>query len=133
MEKSEKKILLVDDDNDFRRATRKILEWDGYQVIEAANSKEGLEKAESESPDLIIIDIIMESYTEGFSMVQKLSENEKTTGIPRIILSTLGIKQDLDMISPEELNTEHILQKTVKKEEFLKTIESTFDMRQNKK
>ena len=130
MEKSEKKILLVDDDNDFRRATRKILEWDGYQVIEAANSVEGLEKAESESPDLIIIDIIMESYTEGFSMVQKLFENEKTNDIPRIILSTLGIIQDFDMISPEELNAEHILQKTVKKEELLKTIESTFAMRQ---
>lgn len=130
MEKSEKKILLVDDDNDFRRAIRKILEWDGYQVIEAVNSKEGLEKAESESPDLIIIDIIMDSYTEGFSMVQKLSENNKTKNILRIILSSLGISQDLDMISADELNAEHILQKTVKKEELLKTIESTFAMRQ---
>ncbi len=133
MEKSEKKILLVDDDNDFRRAIRKILEWDGYQVIEAINGKEGLETAESESPDLIIIDIIMDSYTEGFSMVQKLSENDKTKNILRIILSSLGISQDLDMISPEELKTEHILQKTVKKEELLKTIESTFVMKQNRK
>lgn len=129
MEKSDKKILIVDDDKDFRRATRKILESDGYRVIEAENSVEGLDKAESESPDLIIIDVIMDSYTEGFNMVQKLSENEKTNDIPRIILSTLGIKQDLDMISPEELGTEFILQKTVKKEELLKTIESAFAKR----
>ncbi|MBN1572832.1 MAG: response regulator [Deltaproteobacteria bacterium] len=129
MEKSEKKILLVDDDKDFRRATRKILESDGYQVIEAENSVEGLEKAESEAPDLIIIDVIMDSYTEGFNMIQRLAENAKIKDIPRIILSTLGIKQDLDMIAPEELKTEFILQKTVKKEELIKTIESAFERR----
>lgn len=130
MEKSGKKILLVDDDKDFRRATRKILESDGYQVIEAENSVEGLGKAESEVPDLLIIDVIMDSYTEGFNMVQKLAENEKIKDIPRIILSTLGIKQDLDMISPEELRTEFILQKTVKKEELLRTIEMVFERRE---
>jgi two-component system phosphate regulon response regulator PhoB len=127
MEKSEKTILLVDDDKDFRRATRKILESDGYGVIEAENSVEGLEKAEAELPDLLIIDVIMDSYTEGFNMVQKLAENEKIKDIPRIILSTLGIKQDLDMIAPEELSTEFILQKTVKKEELLRTVETALE------
>ncbi len=47
-----KKILLVDDDSDFRASTRKILESGGYVVVEAATGQEGFAKAKSESPDI---------------------------------------------------------------------------------
>lgn len=124
MEQKGKKILVIDDDNDFRLATRKILESDGYDVVEAKSGKEGFEMAESISPDLVLIDIIMESYTEGFNLVQRLNENEKTKDIPRIVLTTLGIQQDLDSISPKELDTKFILQKPVKKEDLLKMVGS---------
>ena len=124
MEQKGKKILVIDDDDDFRLATRKILESDGYDVVEANSGKEGFDMAESISPDLVLIDIIMESYTEGFNLVQRLNENEKTKDIPRIVLTTLGIQQDLDSISPKELDTKFILQKPIKKEELLKMVGS---------
>ena len=89
-----KKILLVDDDNDFRSATRTILESRGYEVIEAATGKEGFEKAKSESPDLAVIDIIMESFSEGFNLIKRLGQDEWTRGIPRIVLTSLGLQQD---------------------------------------
>lgn len=119
-----KKILLVDDDNDFRSATKKILESGGYVVVEAATGNEGFEKAESERPDLAVIDIIMESFSEGFNLIKRLNDNERTRPIPRIILTSLGLQQEMDMISPEELGSKYILQKPVKKDELLTMVKA---------
>ena len=114
-----KRVLLVDDDNDFRTATRTILESGGYEVIEAATGKEGFEKARSETPDLAVIDIIMETFSEGFNLIKRLGADEKTGKIPRIVLTSLGLQQEMDMITPEELGTKFIMQKPVKAAEFL--------------
>ena len=119
-----KKILLVDDDADFRRATRKILESKGFGVTEATGGNEGYDMAQTENPDLIIIDVIMESFSEGFKLIQKLATNDKTKDVPRILLTTLGIQQDLDMIYPQEIGTKSILQKPIKKEELLASVQA---------
>jgi len=124
MSSTGKKILFVDDDSDFRRATRKILETGGYEVTEAVNGKDGYEKADAGIFDLIIIDVIMESFSEGFNLISKLVQNEKTRDVPRIIMSTLGIQQELDMIYPQDLGTISILQKPVTKEKLLETVAS---------
>ncbi len=118
-----KKILLIDDDGDFRSATRKILESGGYDVVEAVSGEEGFERAKMVAPDLAVIDIIMESFSEGFNLIKKLDSDEKTKGIPRIILTSLGLQQEMDMISPEELGTKYILQKPIKAAEFLAMVE----------
>lgn len=118
-----KKILLVDDDSDFRSATRTILESRGYEVIEAASGKEGFEKAKSDNPDLAVIDIIMESFSEGFNLIKRLGQEEWTKGIPRIVLTSLGLQQETDMVTPEELGTKFIMQKPVKPDEFLEMVE----------
>lgn len=125
MTKTKKKILLVDDDADFVSAITKILEKGGYQVISAPNSKNGQEQARAEAPDLIIIDIIMDTYSEGFSFIKALAADVDTRDIPRIILSSLGIQQHLDMVFPEELGTKQIMQKPVKTEELLEVVRST--------
>ena len=119
-----KKILLVDDDNDFRSATRTILESSGYTVVEASTGKEGFDKAKSESPDLAVIDIIMESFSEGFNLIKRLNQDEWTRGVPRIVLTSLGLQQEMDMVSPEELGTKYIIQKPVKKDEFLAMVQA---------
>ena len=118
-----KKILLVDDDNDFRSATRTILESSGYTVVEASTGKEGFDKAKSESPDLAVIDIIMESFSEGFNLIKRLGQDEWTRGIPRIVLTSLGLQQEMDMVTPEELGTKFIMQKPVKPAELLDLVE----------
>jgi twitching motility two-component system response regulator PilH len=119
-----KRILLVDDDDDFRAATKKILESGGYEVVEATGGEDGFAKAKSERPDLAVIDIIMESFSEGFNLIKRLSDDESTKEIPRIILTSLGIQQETDMISPEELGTRFIIQKPVKTDEFLTMVEA---------
>jgi two-component system alkaline phosphatase synthesis response regulator PhoP len=53
------KILVIDDEKDLRDALRIKLETSGYTVIDAINGEDGLVKAESERPDLILLDIMM--------------------------------------------------------------------------
>jgi CheY-like chemotaxis protein len=65
-------ILIIDDDEDFILATEAILKAAGHSVASANDSKEGLEKVKSEDPDLIILDIMMDSIYEGFSVTTTL-------------------------------------------------------------
>ena len=65
-------ILIIDDDADFILATQAILEAGGHAVTSAGDSKAGLEKIKSVDPDLIILDIMMDSIYEGFSVTTTL-------------------------------------------------------------
>jgi DNA-binding response OmpR family regulator len=66
------KILIVDDDPDFTKSTKMILLADGYEVVTASDGKQGLGKVREVAPDVIILDIMMESLFEGFSLVTSL-------------------------------------------------------------
>jgi len=90
-----KKILLIDDDTDFVEANKLLLEKNGYQVITAYEGEEGLEKAVEETPDLIVLDVMMKSGTEGFHVAKKIRDYDNLKEVPVIMLS--GIRKDLDM------------------------------------
>ncbi len=66
------RILIVDDDPDFTKSTKMILLADGYEVVTASDGKQGLEKVKEANPDVIILDIMMESLFEGFSLMSSL-------------------------------------------------------------
>ncbi|MCP5005992.1 MAG: response regulator, partial [Planctomycetes bacterium] len=74
MAKSE--ILIIDDDPDISEAMRITLEANAYSVITAKNGKEGLEKVKTETPDLIILDVMMDTDTEGFHVAYQLRSEE---------------------------------------------------------
>jgi CheY-like chemotaxis protein len=65
-------ILLIDDDDDFCVATSAILQAAGHKVFIASDGKVGLEMVKAEDPDLIIVDIMMDSIYEGFSVITTL-------------------------------------------------------------
>ncbi len=71
------KILIIDDDPDIALASRLILESAGYQVVEARSSVEGLAAVKSEKPNLIILDVMMESATAGFQTALALRSPEE--------------------------------------------------------
>lgn len=119
-----KKILIVDDDPEFVDNTKRLLEANSYEVISAGSGKEGLAKAEAESPDLITIDVMMETWGEGFHVVEKLRENEKTRGIPRILMTAMGLQSPLEPISPEMMGVESVLQKPVQPAALLECVRS---------
>lgn len=66
------KILIIDDDPDIVLAVEMSLESAGHDVIEAAGGEEGLQKIVETRPDLIILDVMMETKTEGFQLALKL-------------------------------------------------------------
>lgn len=66
------KILVIDDDPDIITAARLALEAEGHTVREASNGTKGLERIKEESPDLIILDVMMDTHTEGFQLALKL-------------------------------------------------------------
>ena len=72
--RSRAKILVVDDDPDIIKATTRVLEVRGYQVIAALNGEECLRKIQEERPDLIILDLLMPKL-DGFRVCRELREN----------------------------------------------------------
>ena len=118
-----KKILVIDDDPQFILSLKQLLEAKSYEVISAGSGKEGLEMAAAELPDLVTIDVIMETWSEGFNVVDKLRENEKTRAIPRILLTSLGLQSKVDEImSSQIMGVESILQKPIKPANFLECV-----------
>jgi CheY-like chemotaxis protein len=86
-EKEQTKVLVIDDEADDILLIRRILEAQpNYTIIEASNGKEGLELVKSRNPDLIILDLSMPEM-DGFTVVEKLKNNEQTRAIPIIIVS----------------------------------------------
>lgn len=88
-----KKILLIEDNQGMRENTAEILELSSYKVVTAENGKEGVRLAMSESPDLIICDIMMPEM-DGYGVLHALSKNESTARIPFIFLTAKAEKSD---------------------------------------
>jgi len=83
------RILLIDDDVDFVRATTKVLESKPYEVIVAFDGKEGLEKARSEKPDLVFLDILMPKV-DGFAVADQFKKDESLSKIPVVALTSFS-------------------------------------------
>lgn len=83
-------ILVVDDDPDFVATTRVVLERDGHTVACAANSSEALECIGSDTPDLIVLDVIMSTVLDGLSVSQELSANPDYRDIPIIMVTSIA-------------------------------------------
>jgi len=107
------KILIIDDDPDIVLAVRMNLEEQGYEVIEASSGEQGIERIKSEHPDLIILDVMMETKTEGFQMALKLRSPDPTSeyldykDIPILMLTAihsttpLAFEPDIDYLPVE--------------------------------
>jgi CheY-like chemotaxis protein len=121
---SKKKILLIDDDKDFLMATKLILEKGGYEVFLAEDGKSGVETAKSVSPNLAIIDMMMETWSEGFNVVSQLRTSETGKQIPLIMLSAVDLQGPYQSFEPpDELPTvDLVLHKPIKADELLKHI-----------
>ena len=88
------RILVVDDEPDLVETIRCRLEWCKYEVVIANNGQEGLEKAASEKPDLILLDISM-PIMDGHQMLERLKNTPDLKNIPVIMCTALCDKQDV--------------------------------------
>jgi CheY-like chemotaxis protein len=95
------RVLVVDDDPDFRESLCSFLKAQGLSVAEASNGQEGLRLAMLEHPDVIIMDIMMKERTEGLFAVQRI---RRTSGLERtavFVVSSLYSHPAGLSISPE--------------------------------
>jgi CheY-like chemotaxis protein len=120
-----KKVLIIDDDADFVASTGTVLKKAGYEVIEAFSGKEGLQKSKSDRPDLYIIDMMMETYTEGSSVVNALNEDKETKDKPRIMITSIDMKGPWESYSQDQsLGCYLVLQKPVSPKQLLESVEN---------
>jgi two-component system alkaline phosphatase synthesis response regulator PhoP len=80
------KVLVIDDEAPIRLLCRVNLEAEGMRVLEAADGVIGLELAQAERPDVVLLDVMMPGL-DGWSVAEQLLEDERTTEIPIIFLT----------------------------------------------
>jgi two-component system alkaline phosphatase synthesis response regulator PhoP len=98
-------ILIIDDDRDLVESIRIVLESRKYGVRTAYNGKEGYQRIQEKSPDLIILDVMMATDTEGFSLAYKLRNNSAYKEIPIIMVT--GFTKKMAEAGPEKF--QHIM------------------------
>lgn len=88
-----KRILIVDDEEDLRKMLAFRLEAVNYEVLQAANGQDGLNRARSDNPDLIILDLMLPKL-DGFKVCRMLKFDEKHKHIPIIMFTARAQKSD---------------------------------------
>jgi len=88
--KVKKNVLLVDDDADFLEIHGKLLAEHGYQVLSAFCGRECMELVYTKKPDLIILDMMMESEVVGFHLSRELRNCEHTKNIPLVMITSVN-------------------------------------------
>lgn len=83
---TQRKILIVDDDEEVLKLLTIRLKQEGFEIIAASNGEGCIKRSEEESPDLIVLDIVMPGM-DGYSALKEMRRNPKTHDIPVIMLS----------------------------------------------
>ncbi|MDP3012191.1 MAG: response regulator [Candidatus Hydromicrobium sp.] len=120
------KILIIDDDPNFVEATKAILENKSYKVVAAYDKNEGMEKINSEKPDLILLDIMMKKLDDGFTLCYKLKHDPELKKIPVLAISAITKETGLKFSSEtdgEYFEADDYVEKPVKADDLLERIE----------
>ncbi|WP_319241649.1 response regulator [uncultured Propionivibrio sp.] len=88
-----KKILVIDDSPTERYVLADLLTRNGYEVMTATNGEEGIEKARTERPDLILMDVVMPGLN-GYQATRTLTRDDATKDIPIIVCTSKGQETD---------------------------------------
>jgi CheY-like chemotaxis protein len=112
-----KRILLIDDDVDFLTVNRLALEAAGYEVLSSETARRGVEMAREESPDLILMDLMMEELHSGFAALGELKHHSETRNIPVIMITAVttatGFRIDEQGEVPDWLKAAEFINKPV--------------------
>ena len=92
---SSPKILVVEDNQDNREMVVKVLKFNGYQVVEADDGEEAIEKAKAEHPDLILLDIFLPKM-DGYEVTRRLKGDTSLKNIPIIALTAHAMKGSME-------------------------------------
>jgi CheY-like chemotaxis protein len=120
-----KKILIIDDNPDFLFTTETFLKRNGFATLTASDGKKGLEMAQKEHPDLVLLDVMMETLYSGFEVCKRIKTDPELKGIPVIGISgmaeELGVRYDKER-DQEYFSPDIFFEKPVDKEKLLAKI-----------
>ena len=120
------KILVVDDDRDYIKITRMILQSGGYDVITAASGEEGLNVMRREKPDMVILDVMMAYILEGLDIRRQMADDPDLKNIPVIMSTSLtGERVQRTLPSDEFVPDSAWLHKPIDPDKLLEQIKKT--------
>jgi two-component system, OmpR family, alkaline phosphatase synthesis response regulator PhoP len=118
------KVLVIDDEADFCYFVRKNLMRDGlFDVIIATNGKDGIELAENEQPDIILLDLVMPDMP-GEDVAAVLKEHATTANIPILYITALATDEDIGDSEENKIGNNYILPKPVRTKKLIATIQN---------
>ena len=117
------KILVVDDDPDVVEITRIVLQSAGYEVVTASSGAEGLAKVKTEQPDLMLLDVMMRTVTEGLDACLTLREDAVARYLPVVMLTSIAATDHSGAVSTEDAACADVwLSKPVNPKYLLETV-----------
>jgi DNA-binding response OmpR family regulator len=120
-DKKTPKILVVDDELRNVRFLSMILTTEGYEILPAYSGEEAVKKARTESPDLIVLDIMM-PHVDGYEVCRKLRKYDKTKAIPIVMVTALRSLED--KIKALDTGADDFISKPIDKSELLASVRS---------
>ena len=93
------KIVIVDDDKDIRESLQCILEAKGYTVTTAANKTDGMAEIKEVKPDLSILDVMMDSWQDGFDLAREIKNDPDLKDMPILMLTGVQKETGIDFES----------------------------------
>lgn len=122
------KILVVDDDPDFVEIMRNVLQSAGYAVVSAGNSAEALVQIKAERPDLMLLDIMMTTVTEGLSLSEQLRDDPALRYLPIILISSIAETPYAGVVQMEDAyHMEAWISKPVEPKYLLETVQRVLE------
>jgi DNA-binding response OmpR family regulator/DNA-binding CsgD family transcriptional regulator len=123
-----KNILIIEDEEELREGIAEILLYEGYNVSQASNGREGLKLAVQKNPDLILCDILMPEI-DGYEVLRQLKARKQNAIIPFVFLTALN--ERINYRRGMELGADDYLTKPFSRDELLKAVSSQIDKYSN--
>ncbi|HEX7506688.1 MAG TPA: response regulator [Polyangia bacterium] len=122
-----KRVLLVDDDKDLVGSFKVVFEANGFDVVTAHNGADGLAQVVAQRPDAIVLDVMMDTDTEGFHVAYKLEGDPSTRRIPIVLLTGFmdhmkEKRESFDFITGRDWPAAKLMQKPVVAAELVATV-----------
>jgi DNA-binding Lrp family transcriptional regulator/CheY-like chemotaxis protein len=127
-------VLIVDDDPDFVEATRIILEKDGYAILSASDGEDGLEIMRQHHPDLVILDVMMDSLLEGLHATWTIRADQELQSIPVLMVSSIASSEYAESFPTDEyVPVDNFLCKPISAQKLLHEVKRLLDQKMQRR
>ena len=120
-----KRVLIIDSDVDFIDQNKAALEENGFEVISASSSREGIERVAFEMPDIVVLELMLEKHDAGFDLARAIKADPRYKGIPLLMVTSAAGETGCDFCQELDgywMKTDDFVNKPVTPEELTKRI-----------